>query len=66
MPIEYIASIYYNGYCQGGNPETKNPPPVAADGRKEADMKCVKGTWYYQGRAYESLNAALKAAWASR
>lgn len=29
-------------------------------------MKCVKGTWYYQGRAYESLNAALKAAWASR
>ncbi len=29
-------------------------------------MKYIHGTWYYQGRAYESLNAALKAAWANR
>lgn len=26
-------------------------------------MKCIHGTWYYQGQAYESLRAALEAAW---
>lgn len=29
-------------------------------------MKCIHGTWFYQGRAFVSLNAALKAAWANR
>jgi len=26
-------------------------------------MKYIHGTWYYQGKAYESLRAALEAAW---
>ena len=57
--------IYYN--CQGGKPQDKKiRRPEQADGRKEANMKRVKGTWYYQGQAYESLNAALEAAWANR
>jgi len=49
-----------------GTPQDNKKPRLAGQGRKEADMKYIHGTWYYQGRAYESLNAALKAAWANK
>ena len=26
-------------------------------------MKCIGGTWYYQGKAYKTLHDALVAAW---
>ena len=33
---------------------------------KEANMKCVKGIWYFKGIAYPTFRAALEAAWANR
>lgn len=63
FPIEYIASIYYNSYCQGGNPETNKSRPLHRAAERRQGMKRIKGTWFYQGTAYQSFHEALRAAW---
>lgn len=49
----------------GGETRTTNKKSRCSDhrDRKEASMKYFHGTWFYQGQAYKSLSAALKAAW---
>ena len=51
--------------CQGENAPRQQKVPVAkTPGQRGGQpMKRINGTWYYQGKAYESFHEALKAAW---
>jgi len=62
--LEIHGAKCYTYHCQEGKPE-RQKRAARATGRQKGGkpMKKVDGTWYYQGRAYESLKAALEAAW---
>ena len=42
----------------------KAPSGASGRGRREAErMKRIRGVWYYNGKAYPTLRAALERVW---
>ena len=41
----------------------KKPRRYQHRGRREDKMKRINGVWWYKGKAYTTMRAALEAAW---